>query len=212
MARESEFLALGDAALRAVIGPNSRHVALIEDAFKVLVEAPGGGVSINGSARDRAQAKRVIQTLADRADAGAAITESDVRAALGAAVAAPRPGQGRVVPDGVALPVGRRGAIAPKTAAQALPTEQEEPLAVTIAADGSVSIMTTPVALDELIPRLKAIAAERRSDKLFLRADGAIPYETVMQVMGALNAGGFANIGLVTDTGGPRLDGSQPGN
>ncbi|WP_374513442.1 PhoH family protein [Brevundimonas sp.] len=119
MARETEFLALDDAALRAVIGPNSRHVALIEDAFKVLIEAPGGGVTINGSPKDRAQAKRVVQTLADRADTGAEITEADVRTALGAAVSAPRPGQGRTVPDAVALPVGRRGAIAPKTAAQA---------------------------------------------------------------------------------------------
>lgn len=119
MARESEFLSLGDDALRAVIGPNSRHVALIEDAFKVLIEAPGGGVSINGSAKDRAQAKRVVQILADRAETGAEITEADVRTALGAAVAAPRAGQGRTVPDAAALPVGRRGAIAPKTAAQA---------------------------------------------------------------------------------------------
>ncbi len=119
MARESEFLALGDEALRAVIGPNSRHIALIEDRFKVLVETPGGGVSINGSARDRAQAKRVIETLADRAETGAEITEADVRTALGAAVAQPRAGQGSVAPDAVALPVGRRGAIAPKTAAQA---------------------------------------------------------------------------------------------
>ena len=119
MARENEFLALDDAGLRAIIGPNSRHVALIEDAFKVLIEAPGGGVTINGSPKDRAQAKRAIQTLADRADTGAEITEADVRAALGAAVTAHRPGQGRTVPDAVALPVGRRGAIAPKTAAQA---------------------------------------------------------------------------------------------
>jgi phosphate starvation-inducible PhoH-like protein len=85
----------------------------------VLVETPGGGVSINGSARDRAQAKRVIETLADRADAGAEITEADVRTALGAAMAQPRAGQGSMVPDAIALPVGRRGAIAPKTAAQA---------------------------------------------------------------------------------------------
>ncbi len=119
MARESEFLALDDVALRAVIGPNSRHLALIEDRFKVLVETPGGGVSINGSARDRAQAKRVIEVLADRADTGAEITEADVRTALGAAVAQPRAGQGSVAPDAAALPVGRRGAIAPKTAAQA---------------------------------------------------------------------------------------------
>ena len=123
MARESEFLSLDDRALRAVIGPSSRHVALIEDAFKVLIETPGGGVSINGSARDRAQAKRVVEDLAARADKGAEITEADVRAALGAAVSRPRDeGRGqaqRVVPDPVSLPVGRRGAIAPKTAAQA---------------------------------------------------------------------------------------------
>jgi phosphate starvation-inducible PhoH-like protein len=119
VARESEFLALDDAALRAVVGPHSRHVALIEDALKVLVEAPGGGVTINGSSRDRAQAKRVIQTLADRADAGAVITEADVRTALGAAATQPRPGQGSIAPNAIALPVGRRGAIAPKTAAQA---------------------------------------------------------------------------------------------
>jgi biopolymer transport protein TolR len=42
---------------------------------------------------------------------------------------------------------------------------------------------------------------------VFLRADGAVPYSAVMEVMGALNRGGFSNIGLVTDTGGPRLDG-----
>jgi biopolymer transport protein TolR len=28
-------------------------------------------------------------------------------------------------------------------------------------------------------------------------------------VMGALNAGGFNNIGLVTDSGGPAMDGSN---
>jgi biopolymer transport protein TolR len=39
-----------------------------------------------------------------------------------------------------------------------------------------------------------------------LRADGAIPYEIVMQIMGALNAGGFQDIGLVTDIGGPALN------
>jgi len=40
-----------------------------------------------------------------------------------------------------------------------------------------------------------------------VRADGNAPYSVVMEVMGALNGGGFANIGLVTETGGPALDG-----
>lgn len=95
----------------------------------------------------------------------------------------------------------------PDTAAQALPDSEEEPLVVTVTAEGEVLIQTTPVAADELVPRLRAIAVERSDNRIFLRADGAIPYETVMQVMGALNAGGFRNIGLVTDPGGPTLDG-----
>ena len=97
----------------------------------------------------------------------------------------------------------------PRTAAEALPTEQEEPLTITLTADGRLQIQTTDVQSGDLVPRLRAIAAERASDKVFLRADGAIPYERVVQVMGALNAGGFPNIGLVTDTGGPRFDGQD---
>jgi biopolymer transport protein TolR len=94
----------------------------------------------------------------------------------------------------------------PKTAASALPTEAEEPLTVTITADGGVQIQTTPTPRGELVSKLRAIAAERDSNQVFLRADGSIPYESVMQVMGALNAGGFSNVGLVTDVGGPTLD------
>jgi biopolymer transport protein TolR len=94
----------------------------------------------------------------------------------------------------------------PKTAASALPGEQEEPLTVTVTADGTVSIQKTAVPRAELVAKLRAIAAERDSTRVYMRADGKVPYELVMQVMGALNRGGFGDIGLVTDTGGPRLD------
>lgn len=94
----------------------------------------------------------------------------------------------------------------PKTAANALPGEQEEPLTVTVTADGVVMIQTTEVDRAELVNKLRAIATERDGTRIYLRADGAVPYADVMQVMGALNRGGFSNIGLVTDTGGPSLD------
>lgn len=97
----------------------------------------------------------------------------------------------------------------PKTAATALPQEEEEPLTITVQADGTLAIQNTEIGSEELLPRLQAIAAERDGDKVFLRADGSVAYEQVVQVMGALNAGGFSNIGLVTDTGGPALDGSD---
>jgi biopolymer transport protein TolR len=97
----------------------------------------------------------------------------------------------------------------PRTAATALPTEAEEPLTIAMTADGQILVQNSPVAREEFISLLRAVAAERASDRIFLRADGAIPYEGVMQLMGALNASGFRNIGLVTEQGGPRFDGLQ---
>jgi biopolymer transport protein TolR len=96
----------------------------------------------------------------------------------------------------------------PRTAASALPSEREEPLTIALSADGRVLVQNSEVARDELVTLLRAVAAERDTDRVYLRADGAISYEGVMQVMGALNASGFRSIGLVTEQGGPRLDGS----
>ncbi|GAB4275365.1 MAG: protein TolR [Pararhodobacter sp.] len=97
----------------------------------------------------------------------------------------------------------------PRTNAGALPAEQEEPLSITLTADGQVMIQMTEVAPGELVTRLRAIAAEREGDRVFLRADGSVPYARVAEVMGALSAGGFHNIGLVTDTGGPSMTEGQ---
>ena len=94
----------------------------------------------------------------------------------------------------------------PKSAAGALESENEEPLTITITKDGEIVLQTSNIPKEELISRLKGVAAERSSNRIFLRADGAIPYEVVMQIMGALNAGGFQDIGLVTDIGGPSLN------
>jgi biopolymer transport protein TolR len=95
----------------------------------------------------------------------------------------------------------------PETSANAMPNE-EEPLTITLTKDGLLLIQTTEYSQEELIPKLTAIAAERTNKKVFLRADGALPYEAVAQVMGALNAGGFNDIGLVTDAGGPKMGGN----
>ena len=97
----------------------------------------------------------------------------------------------------------------PKTAAQSLPTEPEEPLTVTLTAEGVTQIQTTDVSDEEIIPRLRAILTERSSAKVYIRADGSIPYARVVQIMGALNAAGISDIGLVTDSGGPAFDGDQ---
>ena len=97
----------------------------------------------------------------------------------------------------------------PKTAAEALPSESEEPLTVTLTAEGTIVIQTTETPEADFLTRLRGVAQERSDNTVFLRADGSIPYSKVMEVMGAMNAAGFGNIGLVTDFGGPTFDGSD---
>jgi phosphate starvation-inducible PhoH-like protein len=119
--RSEEFVPLSDDAVRAVSGPNSRHAALLEAAFDILIETPGGGVSMRGGdTKGRAAAKRAIRAIAARAETGAEVAEADVRAMVGAARA------GESSQFGANLTVGRRGPIAPKTAAQARYIEQLE--------------------------------------------------------------------------------------
>lgn len=97
----------------------------------------------------------------------------------------------------------------PETAATALPGDEEEPLTVTITDDGRVMIQETEVDQITLVARLQAIAAERDSEKIFLRADGRNDWNRVATIMGLLNAGGFSDIGLVTDTLAPAADGTD---
>ena len=85
---------------------------------KALIETPGGGVSVSGDARGRGQAKRAIATIASRADDGADVAEADVRVAIGNARSG---GEGGGAGLG-ALPVGRRGQVAPKTAKSLSPS------------------------------------------------------------------------------------------
>lgn len=119
MSRAPEFVPLSDEAVRAVAGPNSRHAALMEDAFGVLLETPGGGVSLSGDAKSRGAAKKAVLALAERADQGLEVGEADVRVAIGQARSG---GAGRgagPTPGATPLPIGRRGQVAPKTPTQA---------------------------------------------------------------------------------------------
>ncbi|MCG6112104.1 MAG: protein TolR [Paracoccus sp.] len=95
----------------------------------------------------------------------------------------------------------------PQTAANAVATEQEEPLTLSIPAEGAMQVMDRAVEDDQLVTVLRAMLAERQTGRVFLRADGTIPYARVVQIMGALNAAGITDIVLVTETGGPRMDG-----
>jgi len=86
----------------------------------------------------------------------------------------------------------------PETEAQALPTD-EEPLTITIGAEGEVYIQETEVPFADLVPRLQAIAGTGFDSRIYIRADETVDYGTVMRVMAQVSSAGYANLGLVTD-------------
>ncbi|MDE1987971.1 MAG: protein TolR [Alphaproteobacteria bacterium] len=91
----------------------------------------------------------------------------------------------------------------PKTRAQAL-SQDREPLSVTIKSNGQIFLQNTPVAEDDLVPKLTAIAANGYDQRVFVRGDKSVDYGRVMEVMGMLSAAGFTHIGLVTDVAHPK--------
>ncbi|MDQ0313962.1 protein TolR [Amorphus orientalis] len=74
-----------------------------------------------------------------------------------------------------------------------------EPLTVSVTADGQVFLQDSEIALDDLVPRLTAIAANGYDERIYVRGDQDAGYGAIMRVMGRLNAAGFRRIGLVTE-------------
>ena len=86
----------------------------------------------------------------------------------------------------------------PKVAAGPL-AGQEEQLVVNVSKGGQVFLNDTPMTADALTGKLRAIAAARPDRQLYVRADQAVPYGQVMQVMGAVRDAGLVRVGLVTE-------------
>ena len=89
----------------------------------------------------------------------------------------------------------------PKTSARALPTEKEQPLTLSLTKDKELYLQDTKIEFSDLIPKLKQIAEQRDDNRIFIRADGANNYSSIMEIMGALNSSNFSNISLVTESG-----------
>ncbi len=88
----------------------------------------------------------------------------------------------------------------PRTDAAAVEADNE-PISVSIERSGAIHVDQDPATLDQLGPRVAAIAGAGVTDRpIFVRADGAAPYEAVARVMARLSATGFTKINLITDT------------
>ena len=85
----------------------------------------------------------------------------------------------------------------PKTKAKYVPG-QDEPLAITVRADGLIYLQDSKIELSALAPRLLAVTSNNPDVRIFIRGDKNINYGRVMEVMGTINAAGFRKVALVT--------------
>ncbi|MEM1287056.1 MAG: protein TolR [Pseudomonadota bacterium] len=85
----------------------------------------------------------------------------------------------------------------PETSAQQLESEQE-PIAVSVTADGRIFLQDTEVTADQLLATLEAIASEGVDTRIFVRGDQTTDYGTIMQVMARISGAGYRRLGLVT--------------
>jgi len=76
---------------------------------------------------------------------------------------------------------------------------QDEPLAVSIDAQGQIFLQDTQVEMSDLVPTLERISERNYEARIFVRADRTVDYGTVMQVMGRMNRAGYTRIALVTE-------------
>src|SRR6266496_2450445 len=83
----------------------------------------------------------------------------------------------------------------------------DKPTYVTIKSDLAVAIGETPVKRVDLVKTLDFNTEQGKDRRIFLRADRAVPYGELMDVLERLRAGGYLKVALVALEGAPE----QPG-
>jgi biopolymer transport protein TolR len=85
----------------------------------------------------------------------------------------------------------------PETQAKAMNSDTQ-PITISVNTKGEIFLQETPISIDEILPKLQAIATTGYNERIYVRGDTAAAYGGVMKVMARISAAGYKNIGLVT--------------
>mgnify|MGYP006126666937 CR=1 FL=1 len=73
----------------------------------------------------------------------------------------------------------------------------DEPIYVSVQADGKLFVQEQPISLSALATQIIAVTEGDKATRLFLRGDQAVDYGTLMRVMNTLQKAGYTRISLV---------------
>ncbi len=87
----------------------------------------------------------------------------------------------------------------PRVRGETLIEDDEHPLVMEIDAEGRLYLNEHEFSLEQMQVKLPAIYEGRTQKELFIRADGAVTWEYLAQVMAAARLAGIAKVGMVTE-------------
>lgn len=88
----------------------------------------------------------------------------------------------------------------PKAEARAIKDDDNKPLEVTVTKENHLYIGETRVERDRLIEMLTAMTNNDPERRIYIRADQALSYGMVMDVLGGLNKAGFRKVALLSNS------------
>ncbi len=88
----------------------------------------------------------------------------------------------------------------PKAEARAIKDDDNKPLEVTITKDNLLYVGETKVERDRLIELLTAMTNNDPERRIYIRADQALSYGMVMDILGGLNKAGFRKVALLSNS------------
>jgi biopolymer transport protein TolR len=83
--------------------------------------------------------------------------------------------------------------------AEARPLESKSGLTVTVTRAGEILVDDTRMSFNQFRAAFRALASQRGREGLYLRADAAVDYGTVVRVLAIMRAAGVGDVGLVTE-------------
>lgn len=93
----------------------------------------------------------------------------------------------------------------PQTFAKTMTEDQEEPVVVSVDAQGQYFInigdnSDKPLAVEDIVARVAAVMRHRAGQGIYIKGDKSVNYGAVVYIMAQLQNAGVGKVGLVTET------------
>ena len=99
----------------------------------------------------------------------------------------------------ITAPIMQGGVDVQLPRAEARPIEPKSGLVVTVDREGKIFLDQSSLSYEDFRTTFPAFVRTRHPSGVYLRADGRVPYATVVQVLAIIRASGVSDVGLVAE-------------